>query len=427
MSRSPATPGPGCSGCPPTARWSTGWASTTTAPRRSRRGLRSGPSEGPPRRRARARRQHRQDQGRARGRRGGRARRLHQVRPAARPARRLPRRQRQLAEHPGPAQPPGRRPAGAAPGRRTPRGRRTPAGQDRPRPRRRRRRRRGRPGPADGARRDHRHQHHDLPRRVCARLPPRSRRSEPVASPARRSPRGRWRCCACSRRPSATRLALVSVGGISTAERRQANASTPGPRSCRPTRASSTAARCGRGRWSPGSQMSGPVHVTGEVIASRRAGAYRDPDAWSPRAWPSGSGPAPSSRSRSARRCWAGARCGCTGSRQSGGYGATLDLVVSPAGPGTRWLAALPVGSRVAVTGPLGRPFALPTEAARCLLVGEGYAAAPLFPLAERLRERGCAVTPRHRRRRRGPPAQRARGAAVRRQRHRGDRRRQHR
>jgi dihydroorotate dehydrogenase electron transfer subunit len=79
--------------------------------------------------------------------------------------------------------------------------------------------------------------------------------------------------------------------------------------------------------------------------------------------------------------------------KPSGGYGATLDVVVEPVGPGTRWLAALPVGSRLEVTGPLGRPFALPKETARCLLVGEGYAAAPLFPLAARLRERGCAVT----------------------------------
>ena len=44
------------------------------------------------------------------------------------------------------------------------------------------------------------------------------------------------------------------------------------------------------------------------------------------------------------------------------------------------------------VTGPLGRPFALPREPARCLLIGDGYAAAALTTLAERLRERGCGV-----------------------------------
>ena len=79
--------------------------------------------------------------------------------------------------------------------------------------------------------------------------------------------------------------------------------------------------------------------------------------------------------------------------KPTGGYGATLELVVDPVGPGTRWLAGLPVGARLEVTGPLGRPFALPQESVSCVLVGEGYAAAPLFPLAERLRERDCAVT----------------------------------
>ena len=122
-SRSRATRGRGCSGCPPTGRSSTGWASTTTAPRRWPRRLAQRRAAGVAAGR-RARRQHRQDQGRARGRRGRGARRLHQVGPPARAARRLPGRQRQLAEHPGPAQPPGRRPAGAAAGRRTPGGRR---------------------------------------------------------------------------------------------------------------------------------------------------------------------------------------------------------------------------------------------------------------------------------------------------------------
>jgi dihydroorotate dehydrogenase electron transfer subunit len=138
--------------------------------------------------------------------------------------------------------------------------------------------------------------------------------------------------------------------------------------------------------------VTGPVHVTGEVITSRKAGAYRLLTLVAP-------GVAERFRPGSfVALSVGGARLGRRAMwvhrvRQSGGYGATIDLVVSPVGPGTRWLADLPVGSRLAVTGPLGRPFALPTEAARCLLVGEGYAAAALFPLAERLRERGCAVT----------------------------------
>ena len=138
--------------------------------------------------------------------------------------------------------------------------------------------------------------------------------------------------------------------------------------------------------------MTGPVHVTAEVIGSRRAGAYRHLSLVAPGV---------AERFRPGTFLAVSVGEALLGRRAlwihrvkaSGGYGATLDVVVSPTGPGTRWLAALPVGSRVAVTGPLGRPFALPTDAARCLLVGEGYAVAPLFPLAERLRERGSQVT----------------------------------
>ena len=51
------------------------------------------------------------------------------------------------------------------------------------------------------------------------------------------------------------------------------------------------------------------------------------------------------------------------------------------------------MGTRLDVTGPLGRPFALPKEPVSCLLVAHEHAAAPIFGLAHRLRERGCAVT----------------------------------
>jgi dihydroorotate dehydrogenase electron transfer subunit len=69
-----------------------------------------------------------------------------------------------------------------------------------------------------------------------------------------------------------------------------------------------------------------------------------------------------------------------------------VDIVIEPRGPGSRELAGLEPGAAVQVTGPLGRPFALPREPARCLLVGEGYAAAALTTLVERLRERACTV-----------------------------------
>ena len=94
--------------CPPTARWSTAWASTTAARRR------------PPRAGRRRRRTARRvvvgvNIGRTKavadGRRAARLRRRRAPRGAAR---RLRRRQRQLAEHAGPARPPGGRRAAAA-------------------------------------------------------------------------------------------------------------------------------------------------------------------------------------------------------------------------------------------------------------------------------------------------------------------------
>jgi dihydroorotate dehydrogenase electron transfer subunit len=136
----------------------------------------------------------------------------------------------------------------------------------------------------------------------------------------------------------------------------------------------------------------GPLHVTGEVLTTKRVGAYWHltiaapgvPERFRPGTFVAlSTGP-----ERIGRRALWVHRV-----KPTGGYGATLELVVEPVGPGTRWLTAQPVGARLAVTGPLGRPFALPREAVSCVLVGEGYAAAPLFPLAERLRERDCPVT----------------------------------
>jgi len=134
----------------------------------------------------------------------------------------------------------------------------------------------------------------------------------------------------------------------------------------------------------------GPVHVTGEVVATKKVGAYRQLTLTAPgvpERFRAGSFVALSVADRTTRRSFWVHRV-----RQVGAYGPTLDVVVEPRGEGTQRLAALPVGARVPLTGPLGRPFALPKEPVSCLLVGEGHGAAPLFPLAERLRERGCTV-----------------------------------
>jgi dihydroorotate dehydrogenase electron transfer subunit len=133
------------------------------------------------------------------------------------------------------------------------------------------------------------------------------------------------------------------------------------------------------------------VHVDGEVVASKRIGGYQHLTLTAPgvpERFRAGNFVALTVAGHVARRALWVHRV-----RASGAFGPTLDVVGVTRGCGTAWLASQPVGARVAITGPLGRPFALPKEAVSCLLVGEGYAAAPLFPLSERLRERGCAVS----------------------------------
>lgn len=135
----------------------------------------------------------------------------------------------------------------------------------------------------------------------------------------------------------------------------------------------------------------GPVHVTGSVLATRRAGAFTHLTLAAPgipQRFRAGNFVAVSVEGGLARRpLW------IHRVKQSGAFGPTLDVVVEPTGRGTSWLASRPVGTPLEITGPLGRPFALPREPVACLLVGESHGAAPLLPLAERLRERGCTVS----------------------------------
>ncbi|NYD42056.1 dihydroorotate dehydrogenase electron transfer subunit [Nocardioides panaciterrulae] len=142
----------------------------------------------------------------------------------------------------------------------------------------------------------------------------------------------------------------------------------------------------------PAVQHAGPVHVTAELLATKRIGAHHHltlvapgvPERFRPGTFIAVS----VGESHLARRALWIHRV-----RPVGGYGAAVEVVVEPRGVGGSWLTRLAPGARLEVTGPLGRPFALPKEPVSCLLVGEGYAAAPLFPLAERLRERDCPVT----------------------------------
>ena len=75
-----------------------------------------------------------------------------------------------------------------------------------------------------------------------------------------------------------------------------------------------------------------------------------------------------------------------------GMLGGTIELVVAPHGAGSKWLTNLNVGDFVDLIAPLGTAFGIPTSNANAMLIGGGYGSAPLFALAEVLKNRGCRV-----------------------------------
>ena len=137
-----------------------------------------------------------------------------------------------------------------------------------------------------------------------------------------------------------------------------------------------------------------PVQVRGEVLSTRRVGAYHHISLVAP-------GIAESARpghfvalavggpytAQLLRRAFSIYKV-----NQRGVYGGTVEVVVAPHGPGTQWLAQLGVHDPVDVVGPLGKPFSLPKDHVSATLVGGGYGSAPLFALAEALRSRGSRV-----------------------------------
>lgn len=79
-------------------------------------------------------------------------------------------------------------------------------------------------------------------------------------------------------------------------------------------------------------------------------------------------------------------------SSRRGGWAGTLEFIVDPSGPGTRWLASAKAHEFLEVIGPLGKAFAFPKKLTNCLLVAEGHGAAPLYMLAQELSARGKRV-----------------------------------
>lgn len=144
------------------------------------------------------------------------------------------------------------------------------------------------------------------------------------------------------------------------------------------------------GAW----DIAGPQQVRGEILAIRRVGDYHVVSFTAPgipsRTLPgqfvavSVGGP---TGATILRRCFS-----IHSVDPQGSAGGTVEVVLQAKGAGTRWLADRRRGDPLDVVGPLGRPFSLPKEPVNCLVVGGGYGAAPLFMLADRLRERGCRV-----------------------------------
>ncbi len=137
-----------------------------------------------------------------------------------------------------------------------------------------------------------------------------------------------------------------------------------------------------------------PVQVKGEVLDVRRAGGYSVlsltapglPELAKPGHFVTiGMGGVESSMVL--RRAFAIYQV-----QSRGVYGGTMEIVVGVNGVGTQWLSERRRHDAIDIVGPLGRPFILPKERVACVLVGGGYGSAPLFMLAEQLRERGCRV-----------------------------------
>lgn len=61
-------------------------------------------------------------------------------------------------------------------------------------------------------------------------------------------------------------------------------------------------------------------------------------------------------------------------------------------GSGSKWLCSQSEGNSLDVVVPLGTAFGIPTEPVSALLVGGGYGSAPLFGLADVLKEHGHRV-----------------------------------
>jgi dihydroorotate dehydrogenase electron transfer subunit len=137
---------------------------------------------------------------------------------------------------------------------------------------------------------------------------------------------------------------------------------------------------------------SGPVRARCEVVARKRDGAYLSLTLAAPeiaeRARPGQFvNVAVDARGSLLRRPFSIYRVS-----KQGHWAGTVEFVFDAHGIGTGWLGQRASHDTVDVVGPLGSAFPMPRDRMRCLLVGGGYGAAPLFFLAERLQAEGNRV-----------------------------------
>ncbi|WP_375475306.1 dihydroorotate dehydrogenase electron transfer subunit [uncultured Jatrophihabitans sp.] len=138
----------------------------------------------------------------------------------------------------------------------------------------------------------------------------------------------------------------------------------------------------------------GPVQLKAEVFSVAKAGEYRQFTIVAPQI---ATGFQPGhfvavavggeNSAMGLRRAFA-----LSGATPSDAYAGTVQFVVAEHGPGTRWLVQRKPGDVLDVVGPLGTPFPLPSGPAPAVLVGGGYGAAPLLPLAQALLAAGSPV-----------------------------------
>lgn len=137
-----------------------------------------------------------------------------------------------------------------------------------------------------------------------------------------------------------------------------------------------------------------PIQSDCEVISNRRVGAYQHLTLAAPgiseRVRPGNFVAISVGDSRSSmllRRSFA-----IYQSTSRGPFGGTIEIIVAPHGAGSTWISQRAPHERLNVVGPLGNAFKIPKDPVRALLVGGGYGSAPLFPLAEILRQKNSRV-----------------------------------